>query len=147
MSQSRSRRLLVGTAVLGTAGVTLSGFGGARLATQPTAATPVAGGTPSAGATPVGGAAPDFSARFAKYKPANEPNGDLAKVVWPQWLLEGDPEVKRLYEFQVVNGPLMRYMPCFCGCGISDGHRSNRDCYIQRVRKDGSVVFDTMAPT
>jgi hypothetical protein len=89
----------------------------------------------------------DFSARFAGFPAADEPNGDLARVVWPDWIQRAGGDVKRLYEFQVVNGELMRYMPCFCGCGRTDGHRSNRDCYVREVRPDGSVVFDTMAPT
>jgi hypothetical protein len=89
----------------------------------------------------------DFSARFAQYKAAPEPNGDLAKVVWPSYVTDARPEVKRLYEFQVTHGELMRYMPCFCGCGDFAGHRSNRDCYVRRVNPDGSVVFDDMAPT
>jgi hypothetical protein len=53
-----------------------------------------------------------------------------------------DPEVKELYAFQVENGDLMRFMPCFCGCHLEDGHRSNRDCYVEAVNPDGSVVFD-----
>ena len=93
-------------------------------------------------------AAPDdFSARFAQYQPADEPNGDLSKVVWPAFVIDAGPEVKRLYEFQVTHGEVMRYMPCFCGCGQNAGHRSNRDCYVKAVRADGSVVFDSMAPT
>ncbi len=91
--------------------------------------------------------ASDFSARFAGFEAAPEPNGDLSKVVWPDYVLNTGPEVKRLYEFQVTHGELMRYMPCFCGCGQNAGHRSNRDCYIRRVDPDGSVVFDSMAPT
>lgn len=89
----------------------------------------------------------DFSAHFARFQAADEPNGDLSKVVWPGWIERAGPEVKTLYEFQVVNGDLMKYMPCFCGCGQTSGHRSNRDCYVREVRPDGSVVFDTMAPT
>jgi hypothetical protein len=88
-----------------------------------------------------------FAARFAQYKAAPEPNGDLAKVVWPVYVTEAGPEVRRLYEFQITHGELMRYMPCFCGCGDFAGHRSNRDCYVRRVNRDGSVVFDSMAPT
>lgn len=88
-----------------------------------------------------------FASRFAKYKPAPEPNGDLDKVVWPDYVLDAPPEVKQLYEFQVTHGEVMRYMPCFCGCGRNNGHRSNRDCYVRRVNPDGSVVFDSMAPT
>ena len=89
----------------------------------------------------------NFAARFTEYQAAPEPNGDLAKVVWPSYVTDAAPEVKRLYEFQVTHGELMRYMPCFCGCGDNVGHRSNRDCYVRRVNRDGSVVFDDMAPT
>ncbi len=89
----------------------------------------------------------DFAARFAQYEVAVEPNGDLSKVVWPDFVTDAGPEVQRLYEFQVTNGQVMRFMPCFCGCGQNAGHRNNRDCYIQSVNSDGSVVFDSMAPT
>lgn len=93
------------------------------------------------------GATGNLSARFARYTAADEPNGDLSKVVWPAFVDEAGPDVKRLYEFQVTHGPLMRYMPCFCGCGQNAGHRNNRDCYVKRVNSDGSVVFNSMAPT
>lgn len=89
----------------------------------------------------------DLSVRFSEFEPADEPNGDLAKVDWPAFVTNADPEVQRLYEFQITHGELMRYMPCFCGCGQSAGHRSNRDCYVQAVNADGSVVLDSMAPT
>ena len=89
----------------------------------------------------------DYSQRFAAYEPAVEPNGDLARVVWPEFVLRAGPEVQELYAFQIENGELMRFMPCFCGCGGQDGHRSNRDCYVREVRADGSVVLDSMAPT
>ena len=89
----------------------------------------------------------DFSARFAQFEAGPATNGDLSKVVWPDFVTDAGPEVKRLYEFQITNGELMRYMPCFCGCGQNAGHRSNRDCYVQRVNADGSVVLDSMAPT
>jgi hypothetical protein len=88
-----------------------------------------------------------FEERFAAFKPAPEPNGDLSRVVWPSYVTDAEPLVKRLYEFQITHGELMRYMPCFCGCGDFAGHRSNRDCYVRRVNRDGSVVFDDMAPT
>lgn len=90
--------------------------------------------------------ATDLEARFAAFRAAPEPNGDLSKVVWPDYVLQAGGDVQELYAFQVTNGPLMRYIPCFCGCG-GDGHRSNRDCYVKSVGADGSVVFDSMAPT
>lgn len=92
-------------------------------------------------------AATDFSGRFAAYEPDDEPNGDLATVVWPDFVTRAGPEVQELYAFQVEHGELMRYMPCFCGCHWENGHRNNRDCYVEAVNPDGSVVFDPMAPT
>ncbi len=89
----------------------------------------------------------DYSARFAGFEAADEPNGDLSKVVWPDFVTSAPPEVIHMYEFQILNGDLMKYMPCFCGCFKEDGHLNNRDCYIKQVNTDGSVVFDTMAPT
>lgn len=95
---------------------------------------------------PTNKGADDFSARFSRFEPAAEPNADPARVVWPSFVLEAGPDVRRLYEYQLQNGDLMRYIPCFCGC--KDGsHRNNRDCYIKQVNPDGGVVFDSMAPT
>lgn len=93
-----------------------------------------------------GGGVTDLPSRFASYEAAPEPTGDLSKVAWPAFITAAGPEVQRLYAFQIENGELMRYMPCFCGCGRG-GHKNNRDCYIKAVAADGTVVFDTMAPT
>jgi hypothetical protein len=133
MRSRRARHLIAGIVALllaATAGVWLAATGGDKpLSTAPERP------------------ATDFSARFAGYEAAPEPNGDLAKVVWPEFVTRAGPEVKRLYEFQITHGELMRYMPCFCGCGQNAGHRSNRDCYVREVNPDGSVVLDAMAPT
>ncbi len=104
-------------------------------------------GGASGGASSKAATRADFAARFAKYRVASEPNGNLAQVVWPSYVTNAATEVKTLYEFQITHGDLMKWMPCFCGCGQNAGHRSNRDCYIKCVHADGSVVFDSMAPT
>lgn len=107
-----------------------------------------AGSCSSDSRTPTRAADPnpeDFSTRFAGFEAADEPDGDLSKIVWPTFVTGA--EVRRLYEFQITNGEIMRYMPCFCGCGRDAGHRNNRDCYVQSVNADGSVVLDSMAPT
>lgn len=131
-----SRRHVFAVLSLGSAGVGLAGCGEAE---------PQGGG--SSLEEVAGSGAADFSALFAGFEPADEPNGDLTRVVWPAWMDDVRPEVQGLYAFQVENGDLMRYMPCFCGCQWEDGHRNNRDCYVEAVNPDGSVVFDSMAPT
>ena len=122
------------------------GLGAAGLGAVAVAGTLLRGERRPAASGPPDSAGTDFSDRFAGYEPADEPDGDLSKVVWPAFVTRHGPEVQRLYEFQITNGALMKYIPCFCGCG-SDGHRSNRDCYVQAVNPDGSVVLDPMAPT
>jgi Protein of unknown function with PCYCGC motif len=122
--------------VLGVASVAAAGAGACSSSTR--------SGSTGAGAA---GSTADYSARFAAFEAAVEPNGDLSKVVWPDFVTAGGPDVRRFYEFQVTNGELMRYMPCFCGCGQNAGHRNNRDCYVSAVNADGSVIFDSMAPT
>jgi hypothetical protein len=82
--------------------------------------------------------------RFAGFAVADEPNANLALIEWPDYVTD---EVRPLYEFQLTHGDLMRYMPCYCGCGQTAGHKSNRDCYVQKVNPDGSAVLDSMAPT
>jgi hypothetical protein len=89
----------------------------------------------------------DLEARFSGFQAADEPNGNLAGVDWPSFVTDADAEVKGLYEFQINHGELMRFIPCYCGCGKSAGHRSNRDCYVKRIDTDGTVVLDSMAPT
>jgi len=57
------------------------------------------------------------------------------------------PEIVRaVHVFAARHPEVLNYMPCFCGCG-ADGHRNNRDCYVKHVEPDGSVMFDSMAPT
>ena len=140
--ERRRALVLVGAALGGVvASACNSGNGGSMPAGH--------GGAVPKGAQPAGGASTTtgFSARFASFQPADEPNADPAKVVWPAFVTRAGPEVKALYEFQLMNGDLMRYMPCFCGCQQEDGHQNNRDCYIDTVHPDGSVTFDAMAPT
>src|SRR5438105_734237 len=74
----------------------------------------------------------DLVARFAGYSVADEPNADPVKVVWPSFVTDAKPEVRALYEFQLTHGDLMKYMPCYCGCGKNSAHKSNRDCYVQK---------------
>lgn len=48
------------------------------------------------------------------------------------------------YQFAVDNPNVLKYIPCYCGCGKLEGHDSNLDCFI----KSGSgndIVFDKHA--
>ncbi|MGM9988133.1 MAG: PCYCGC motif-containing (lipo)protein [Bacillaceae bacterium] len=62
--------------------------------------------------------------------------------------LEEVPEVVMLaYKSAAQTQELLDYIPCYCGCGESVGHKDNLDCFIKEVKKDGTVVWDDHAIT
>jgi hypothetical protein len=50
--------------------------------------------------------------------------------------------VQAVYRFAALNPEVLRYVPCFCGCERSHGHRDNEDCFIASRAADGSVSWD-----
>src|SRR5262245_1062721 len=93
MGMLTGRRALT-AAGWGLVGITLASCGGSG-----------AGDKRRAGAgTGARGTPADFEALFAAYQPAPEPDADPSRVVWPEFVLQAGPEVRRLYEFALVNG-------------------------------------------
>lgn len=64
------------------------------------------------GGQAVGHQAPvDFEARFAGLTLAEEPEGDLERGTWPDFVRTLTPEVRERYELHATNGGLMGYIP------------------------------------
>lgn len=40
------------------------------------------------------------------------------------------PELAALYRWAEANRALVSRLPCYCGCGASQGHRSLQDCFL-----------------
>jgi len=59
----------------------------------------------------------------------------------PRFLMAASSEIRELYAYALSHPELLAYIPCYCGC-VDIGHGNNRDCYIQQVSADGSVVYD-----
>ena len=67
----------------------------------------------------------------------------------PESLLPDDirrapAEVREAYRFAIVNRYILRYIPCYCGCG-DEGHTSNASCYVKDSSKPGNLIFDRMS--
>ena len=45
------------------------------------------------------------------------------------------------YRFAAARPDLLRAVPCYCGCGASDGHTSNLDCFVAASAADGPPAF------
>jgi len=61
----------------------------------------------------------------------------------------GPPEqVRQAYIFAAQNPGVLEYVPCYCGCGESDGHISNVDCFVASRTLNGAVEsWDTHGMT
>jgi hypothetical protein len=66
------------------------------------------------------------------------------ETILPESLRNASNEIREAYRFAVANRNVLRYIPCYCGCG-EQGHTSNASCYV----KDNSPVdkpeFDSMS--
>ncbi|CAM3738452.1 PCYCGC motif-containing (lipo)protein [Cohnella lubricantis] len=76
-----------------------------------------------------------------------QPNGDLQEKtastsVMPAFLSEESETVRLAYTAAAKLMDTLQFIPCYCGCGLSAGHRSNLDCFIAGVREDGAVIWD-----
>ena len=67
-----------------------------------------------------------------------------AKNQWPEQFWQASPQAQEAYRFAVANPDVLQYFPCYCGC-VNGGHTSNKNCYIDEFRPDGSVVLDPMS--
>lgn len=75
------------------------------------------------------------------------PNGDLQEETaslekLPSFLDNQSPEVVLAYTAASKLEDTLQWIPCFCGCGESAGHKSNLNCFIHEVREDGTALWD-----
>lgn len=57
--------------------------------------------------------------------------------------LDGQMErIRLVYQIAGQATDLLQWIPCYCGCGESAGHRSNLNCFIKEINEDGSIVWD-----
>jgi outer membrane murein-binding lipoprotein Lpp len=75
------------------------------------------------------------------------PNGDLQELTasveqLPSFLNNLDPRIVEAYKIAAANRDLLKWIPCYCGCGESAGHQHNGNCFIKEEKADGSIVWD-----
>jgi hypothetical protein len=51
--------------------------------------------------------------------------------------------VRATYDFAANHPEILRYVPCYCGCG-EQGHKANESCFVARRDQKGNVLeWDT----
>ncbi|ASS76260.1 hypothetical protein CIG75_15790 [Tumebacillus algifaecis] len=73
--------------------------------------------------------------------------GDMQEVTenamsYPKFLSSKNTKIKQSYAAAVQNLDVLKFIPCYCGCGDHAGHKSNAECFVKDVREDGAVVWD-----
>ena len=74
-------------------------------------------------------------------------NGDLREQTaslseLPGFLDNQSDSVLLAYRAAAVVRDTLQWIPCYCGCGDSAGHRSNLNCFIHEVKQGSAVVWD-----
>ncbi|MFJ8100338.1 PCYCGC motif-containing (lipo)protein [Lysinibacillus sp. NPDC096212] len=62
--------------------------------------------------------------------------------VLPSFLNNKSEDIRLVYQIAGQSTEILEWMPCYCGCGESAGHKSNLNCFIEEKRKDGTIVWD-----
>lgn len=60
----------------------------------------------------------------------------------PWYVTGGNDKVRAAYAFAAAQPDVLRFVPCFCGCGRSDGHRSVLDCFVAGSDLFGRTRYD-----
>jgi bacterioferritin-associated ferredoxin len=59
----------------------------------------------------------------------------------PKFLTSQPKEVRTVYQLAAQIEDILQWIPCYCGCGESQGHQSNFNCFIRDISEDGTVVW------
>ena len=85
---------------------------------------------------------PDAHADHGDHAIADLRETTASASVLPRFLDSQPEQVRTIYGIAGANAELLEYIPCFCGCGETAGHKNNKNCFIHSINKDGSVVWD-----
>ncbi|MBD7967434.1 PCYCGC motif-containing (lipo)protein [Paenibacillus gallinarum] len=74
-------------------------------------------------------------------------NGDIQERTdsqkdLPAFLDGQSEEMRNIYLLSAQYADVLEFIPCYCGCGESAGHKSNLNCFIKEIEEDGAVVWD-----
>ena len=64
--------------------------------------------------------------------------------ILPPDIRKAPDDVREAYRLALANRSMLRYIPCYCGCG-EQGHTSNASCYFKDDSTPEKPVFDRMS--
>lgn len=74
-----------------------------------------------------------------KLRPYNAADKEKAsRIAYPSYVTS---KVRDGYEFAVAHPEVLKFLPCYCGCGLTQKHDSNLNCFITGVDSNGGMIF------
>ena len=61
--------------------------------------------------------------------------------IWPAQYISASPQVREAYAWAATHENVLRYIPCYCGCG-ANGHKNNYDCFVSSRGENGWITMD-----
>ncbi|MEK7849134.1 MAG: PCYCGC motif-containing (lipo)protein, partial [Chloroflexota bacterium] len=74
--------------------------------------------------------------------PSSAPPPQATTASMPSWIQRATLQVREAYVYAAEHPETISYIPCYCGCGQHDGHRSANDCFVDKRGADGSITYD-----
>ncbi|TYS63568.1 hypothetical protein FZC76_18935 [Sutcliffiella horikoshii] len=62
--------------------------------------------------------------------------------VLPSFLKDKPEDMQLIYSAAAQHKEVLEYIPCYCGCGTSAGHKSSYNCFVYENKEDGSLTWD-----
>ncbi|MFD2680581.1 PCYCGC motif-containing (lipo)protein [Bacillus seohaeanensis] len=59
----------------------------------------------------------------------------------PSFLNDKDENINLVYSQAAEHEELLEFIPCYCGCGDSVGHKNNFDCFVHK-KTDEEIIWD-----
>ncbi|OYD07445.1 hypothetical protein CHM34_11115 [Paludifilum halophilum] len=66
---------------------------------------------------------------------------------FPDFVTSASAPAREAYQMAFEHPDVLTYMPCYCGCGETSGHKNNWNCFIKDQRENGEVIWDPMGAT
>ena len=78
--------------------------------------------------------------------PAEHELAMAAMADMPHEVQQAPARVGEAYQFAFANPEVLIQIPCYCGC-VTQGHKSNYDCYVSGQNASGRLAYDPHALT
>lgn len=65
---------------------------------------------------------------------------DSKHAALPDYVKKASPIAQETYAIAAKDPDVLAAVPCYCGCGKTDGHKSNLNCFVKNIGPNKEVL-------